>query len=500
MAQNYGPMVQSLRESFSSGKTLSLTYREKQLRSLMRMYKENGSKIVEALAIDLRKSKQETVTMEIGILVNDLRSMLGNLSQWAKCERPPKDIVTCIDGVYVYHEPFGVVLVFGAWNYPLQLTMAPVHGAIAAGNCVIIKPSEVSSATSKFFADTIPKYLDSSCYKVVTGGPVEATALLRERFDFICFTGSTTVGKIIHAAAAKHLTPTMLELGGKSPTYIDDSVDITLTARRLLWGKCVNAGQTCIAPDYVLCSRKVQEKLLGVVPKIIREFFGDNMQDSPDFPRIVNDRNFSRLVQMLDNGRVAYGGNYDAKDRYIELTVLTDLKETDLAMTEEIFGPILPIFNVESAYEAINFIKKREKPLSLYLFSNNKSDVKLFLTNTSSGGVCVNDTIMHFAVEALPFGGVGCSGMGKYHGEESYKAFTHRKSCLYKGFNPVIEKLAAARYPPYSESKIHLLSMLTKKRFFPSIPFGHIFMFIVGALVAWGGKSALKHVGWRLND
>lgn len=499
MAQNYTNIVQSLRESYESGKTLPISFREKQLKALQRMYKENEKKIIEALAFDLRKSKQETIITEIHILQNDLNIQLHNLKKWSQREKAEKDIATCVDGVYVYHEPYGVVLVIGAWNYPLQLTLAPVHGAISAGNCVIIKPSEVATATAKFIAEHIPKYLDTSCYRVVTGGVTETTELLKERFDFIFFTGSTTVGKIIHEAASKHLTPTVLELGGKSPVYIDDSVNMEVAVRRLLWGKIMNAGQTCIAPDYVLCTKTVQEKLVSVTPKIMKQFFGDNMQDSPDYTRIINERNFTRLTQMLKNGKIAYGGNYDAKDRYIELTILTDVNENDPVMQEEIFGPILPLITVNNAQEAINFIKKREKPLSLYIFSNNKNDVKLFLNTTSSGGVCVNDTIMHFAVESLPFGGVGSSGMGKYHGIESYKTFTHRKACLYKGYNAIIERLAASRYPPYSNSKIKALAALTKKRFFPHIPLGHILMFAFGAFVAFSYKNFMKQFGLRNN-
>lgn len=499
MAEKYSDVVQFLRDSFNTGKTLPLSFRENQLRALKRMYEENETKIIEALAFDLRKSKQESLVTEYGILMNDLHIQLNKLKEWSKRETPEKDIVTIVDGVYVYHEPYGVVLVIGPWNFPIQLSMLPVHGAIAAGNCVILKPSEVATACEKFIAEHVPKYLDSSCYKVVTGGINETTQLLKERYDFIFFTGSTTVGKIVHQAASKHLTPTVLELGGKSPVYIDDTVDIEVAARRLLWGKVVNAGQICIAPDYVLCSKKVQEKLLAVTPKIIRQFFGDKMQDSPDYARIINDRNFTRLLEMLKDGKKAYGGEYDAKDLYIELTILTDVKETDLVMKEEIFGPILPIFNVTNAIEAIDFIKKREKPLSIYIFSNNKKDIKMFLNDTSSGGVCINDTIMHFAVDSLPFGGVGSSGMGKYHGVDSYTTFTHRKSCLYKGYNPIIEKLASARYPPYSNAKTNLLNQLTKKRFFPKIPFGHILMFAFGAILALSYKNLLKQFDFKRN-
>lgn len=493
----YTNLVNSVRTAYASGKTKNVDFRIQQLKNLQRMYTENEKSILNALDADLKKSKQESITTELEILQNDLRAILMNIQDWVKPINGDKDIVTCLDGVYIYHEPYGIVLIIGAWNFPMQLTLLPVAGAIAAGNCVIIKPSELSTHCSQLIAQLIPKYLDNDCYKVILGAVPETTELLKERFDYIFFTGSPAVGKLVHQAAAKHLTPTTLELGGKSPVYIDDTVNLEIAARRILWGKYVNAGQTCIAPDYVLCTKEVEQKLVAIAPKILKEFYGDNIKDSPDFGRIVNERNFQRITQYLKCGKVAFGGDVDSNERYIKPTVLVDLKPTDPVMTDEIFGPILPIMNVSNAYEAIQFINSREKPLALYIFSTNKSEIDLFMQNTSSGGVCVNDTIMHFAVEALPFGGVGNSGMGKYHGKVTFETFSHKKACLWKSYNPLIETLASARYPPYSDSKISMLLLLLKKRRFISLKyFPHICMFAMGLAASVYLRPYLKQWGY----
>lgn len=304
--------------------------------------------------------------------------------------------------------------------------------------------------------------------------------------------GSTSVGKIVQAAAAIHLTPTILELGGKSPVYMDNTVNLELAARRILWGKCVNLGQTCIAPDYLMCSKEVEQAFLEIAPKIIKEFYGENLRASPDIGRIINDRNFSRIKEYLSCGKVAYGGEVEPNERFIHPTILTDVKANDKVMTEEIFGPILPIFNVESVQDAVKFINNREKPLALYIFSSNNKDVKHILDNTSSGGVCINDTIMHFAVPALPFGGVGESGMGKYHGKVTFDLFSHQKSCLWKNYNPLIEALASARYPPYSDRKTYFLNYLLKHRNWIKMPYlPHLLMFLFG----FGVAIICKHYG-----
>ncbi|GAB0098231.1 Aldehyde dehydrogenase [Sergentomyia squamirostris] len=490
----YDDVMQKAHAAFASGKTKDVDFREKQLKALMRLYEENQAEMEAALAADLRRSKQESNLLEIEFLKNDLKNTLMHLRDWAKPVKPEKTFVNMLDGVYIYKEPFGVVLVMGAWNYPLQLTLLPVAAAISAGNCVVIKPSEISPNCAKFILDKVPRYLDNECYPVVVGGIPETTELLKHKFDYIFFTGSSNVGKIVHAAANKHLTPVTLELGGKSPCYLDNSCNIAYATRRILWGKLINAGQTCIAPDYLLCSKEVQGKFLEEARKVLQEWYGQNTQQSPDLCRIVNTRNYQRLTQLLKSGNVALGGKSDSDERFIEPTILIDVKPNDPIMQEEIFGPILPIVNVENAYEAIKFINSRDKPLALYIFSEKKGDVNLILKNTSSGSACVNDTVMQIAVESLPFGGIGMSGMGFYHGKYSFDTFSHMKSCLVKNFNPLGEKLASGRYPPYSESKTNFVAFLMRKRRGLSTQYlSHLFAFGLGVAVVLITHALMKY-------
>ncbi|KAF4526148.1 hypothetical protein B566_EDAN012459 [Ephemera danica] len=420
----YSNVVQRARTAFLSGKTRDVEFRRKTLQQMLKMYEENGTEMVAALGKDIRKAKQESVILEIEYLKNDIKGTLMKLDEWTKPVKPPKNMAYMLDDVTLYHEPFGVALIIGAWNYPLQLALLPMHGAVAAGNCVVIKPSEVSPACAQLIADLIPKYLDQECFHVVLGGVEETTQLLKERFDYIFYTGSTSVGKIVRQAANEHLTPVTLELGGKSPVYIDDTVNIDIATKRVLWGKLINLGQTCIAPDYVLCTKSTQTAFIEAAKKILHEWYGDNPKDSPDLARIVNERHYQRIMNLMANsGKAVIGGNGNASEKFIEPTILVDVSPNDPVMQDEIFGPILPIINVKNAYEAIQFINAREKPLALYIFTNNKKERELIINNTSSGGICCNDTVMHLGVEDLPFGGVGNSGMGQYHGYCSYKDF-----------------------------------------------------------------------------
>uniref|UniRef100_A0A8D8IY14 Aldehyde dehydrogenase n=4 Tax=Culex pipiens TaxID=7175 RepID=A0A8D8IY14_CULPI len=482
---NFADIVQQLHTTFGSGRTRDVAFREKQLQNLLRMYEENHAEMARALAADLRKHKQEAYLMEIEFLMNDLRSTIFKLRDWVKPDRPEKTMVNMMDGVFIYKDPYGVVLVMGAWNYPLQVTLVPVAAAIAAGNCVLIKPSEVAPATSRFIAETIPKYLDQDCYRVVEGGVKETSELLKQKFDYIFYTGSGRVGRIVHQACNENLTPCTLELGGKSPCYIDSTADIAIATKRILWGKFINAGQTCIAPDYVLCSKSVQKQFLEEARSVLKEWYGENAKDSPDLCRIINQQHFQRLSSMIKGANVAIGGDMDASEKYMAPTVLIDVKACDPVMQDEIFGPILPILTVESPQEAINFINARDKPLAMYIFSKNEAARDALIANTSCGGICVNDTLGHFAVESLPFGGVGPSGMAAYHGKYGFDSFTHKKSCLMKDFNALGEKLASSRYPPYSDSKLSFLSTLLKKRQGFSIRFlPYALMFGVGVASA----------------
>ncbi|XP_063626834.1 aldehyde dehydrogenase, dimeric NADP-preferring [Cydia splendana] len=467
---NIEEVVQRARDTFARGVTKPLAWRKQQLKNLLRMYEENYNAMVEALHKDLRRSKMEAVLLEVDYLINDLKSMLHHIDEWAKPEHPSKGFVNMLDEVVIYNDPYGVALVIGAWNYPLQLLLLPMAGAIAAGNTVIVKPSELSVACANFVVETLPKYLDNDAVQVVEGGPAETTELLKQRFDYIFYTGGTNVGKIVHAAAAKFLTPVTLELGGKSPVYIDSTADLEVTTKRILWGKFINSGQTCIAPDYILCSKEIQDKFVAEAKKVLKEWYGEDPQKSPDLCRIVNSRHFSRLQALVDasKDKIAIGGKYDAQERFITPTILTNVTGSDKIMEDEIFGPILPILPVQNAYEAIKFINEREHPLVLYVFSMEANIQKLFREQTRSGSLAYNDTIMFYGVETLPFGGVGHSGVGAYHGKATFDTFTHKKSCLIKNFSPIGEKLASGRYPPYTDGKLSFITTLMRKRHGPS--------------------------------
>ncbi|XP_031367358.1 aldehyde dehydrogenase family 3 member B1 isoform X3 [Apis dorsata] len=494
MIMDYASLVERTRNVFINGKTRSLKWKQTQLKQSLLMIQECKQEIISALASDLRKSKFESVIMEINIVEGEIKHLLMSLKEWSADEKPPKDMVNIMDRVEIKKDPYGVVLIMGPWNYPFQLIMAPLAGALAAGNCIIVKPSEISSATAKLIADIIPKYLDQECIHVILGGISETTELLKQRFDYIFYTGSSSVGKIIHQAANKFLTPITLELGGKSPVYIDNTVDMDITVKRVLWGKCVNAGQTCIAPDYILCSEEIQNKFVTKAREILKDWYGNNPKESPDLSRIINEHHYQRLIKYLNNGRIVIGGDCDPNEKYISPTILVDIKSTDPVMQDEIFGPILPIINVNNAYEAIKFINNRESPLVIYIFSKDRGVQDLIINQTRSGSVGVNDTIMQYCVDSIPFGGVGNSGMGCYHGKYTYDTFVHKKGCLIKYFNKLEEALASGRYPPYSDKNLSFLQILMAKR--PDIPgikyFPYLLAFGLGILATYSVLIILK--------
>uniref|UniRef100_A0A8D1AU82 aldehyde dehydrogenase [NAD(P)(+)] n=2 Tax=Sus scrofa TaxID=9823 RepID=A0A8D1AU82_PIG len=401
------------------------------------------------------QSTFESQVSEISISQSEINLALRNLRAWMKDEKVSKNLATQLDSAFIRKEPFGLVLIIAPWNYPVNLTLMPLVGALAAGNCVVLKPSEISKSTEKVLAEVLPRYLDQSCFAVVLGGPEETGQLLEHKFDHIFFTGSPRVGKIVMTAAAKHLTPVTLELGGKNPCYVDDNCDPQTVANRVAWFRYFNTGQTCVAPDYILCSPETQARLLPALQSAITRFYGDDPRASPDLGRIINHKHFQRLRGLLSCGRVAIGGQSDDSDRYIAPTVLVDVQETEPVMQEEIFGPILPILNVRGLDEAIDFINRREKPLALYAFSNNSQVVKRVLAQTSSGGFCGNDGFMHMTLSSLPFGGVGASGMGNYHGKFSFDTFSHHRTCLLR--SPGLEKIYAIRYPPHSPRNLRVL-------------------------------------------
>ncbi|XP_018017522.1 aldehyde dehydrogenase, dimeric NADP-preferring isoform X2 [Hyalella azteca] len=479
-------IVEDVRKVFNSGRTLNVDFRKAQLRSLQKMYLEHKDDFCSALASDLHKPAHEAIVLELNLVIGDIDHILARIDNWVQPEKVPRNLLTIFDTPMIYNDPYGVVLIMGAWNYPVQLGLLPLAGAIAAGNCVVVKPSEHAPAVSSLIARLLPKFIDNECYQVVEGGVPETTELLKERFDYIFFTGSSHVGKIVQRAAAEHLTPTTLELGGKSPVYLDDTVNLDIATRRIMWGKLINCGQTCIAPDYLLCSKTVQEAFVAKAREVINEFYGEDPKASPDYCRIVAERHVDRLSEYLKDGTVVVGGEVDKKQKYFAPTILTDVSPTSKVMTEEIFGPILPIVNVENVHDAIKFIKTRDKPLTAYVFSNKDSVVERFYVSVTSGGGCVNDTMVHLGVPELPFGGVGSSGMGAYHGHFSFLTFTHRKSCLHRNYNPIAEWIGSKRYPPYTPKNTQFLSFVTKEMKLPSLRYlPHLVCFAVGAASAY---------------
>ncbi|XP_048215669.1 aldehyde dehydrogenase family 3 member B1 isoform X2 [Perognathus longimembris pacificus] len=454
--------LRRLREAFREGRTRPAEFRAAQLRGLGRFLQDHKQRLQEALAQDLHKSAFESLVSEVAISQGEVDLALRSLRTWMKDEPVARNLATQMDSAFIRKEPFGLVLIVAPWNYPVNLTLVPLVGALAAGNCVVLKPSEISRSTEKILAEELPRYLDQSCFAVVLGGPSEMGQLLEHRFDYIFFTGSPHVGKIVMAAAAKHLTPITLELGGKNPCYVDDNCDPQTVANRVAWFRYFNTGQTCVAPDYVLCSPEMQERLLPALQSAITRFYGDDPKSSPNLGRIISHKHFQRLQGLLRCGRVAIGGQSDESERYIAPTVLVDVQAAEPVMQEEIFGPILPLLTVRSLDEAIDFINQREKPLALYAFSNSSQVVRQVLARTSSGGFCGNDGFMHMTLASLPFGGVGNSGMGRYHGKFSFDTFSHQRACLLR--SPGMEKINHIRYPPYTPGKLRLLLLAMDER------------------------------------
>jgi len=429
----FDKLVEGLRTTFASGRTRSIEWRKRQLDALHRMLREGEQEIVAALAADLGRSGFEGWLGDVRSSQRDIEHTRRHFESWAQPETvsPPWQLFAV--GTKVLREPLGVVLVMAPWNYPVYLLVTPLAAAIAAGNAVVCKPSELTPTVSATLARLFPKYLDSDAITLVEGGAPVAESLLNERFDHILYTGGPNVARIVMTAAAKHLTPVTLELGGKSPAIVDATASIGVAAGRIAWGKFINCGQTCIAPDYVLVERSVEKPLLDALTATISARYGNDPSASPDLGRIVNERHFDRLVGLLDGGgyqSIACGGQRDRAKRYIAPTVLAGVDPGAPIMSEEIFGPILPVIPVDSVDDAIRFVNEREKPLALYMFSNSSKASQRVLTSTSSGGACINDAVTHVFVDELPFGGVGQSGMGAYHGRTGFETFSHRKSVL----------------------------------------------------------------------
>lgn len=406
------------------------------------------NKIYEALNKDLGKCRLEGFTTEVGLVLSEIDYMKKNIYKFSKRKKVKTPIMFFGGSSYIIPEPYGTILIIGPWNYPFQLVMNPLVGAIAAGNCAVVKPSELSPKVSSVITHIINSVFAKDYVVSIEGGIDASKELLSQKFDYIFYTGSTAVGKVIMEAAAANLTPVTLELGGKSPCIVDEKVNIKTAARRIAWGKFMNSGQTCVAPDYILVHKKVKKELVENIIASINEFYGPNPIDCKDYAHIINERHFARLLSLMKDGNILYGGNSSQKKLSISPTILDCVCENSKIMQDEIFGPLLPVMEFESIDEAVGFVNSRPKPLALYIFSKDKASIKKVLRDTSSGGVCVNDTINHIITHGLPFGGVGESGMGRYHGKASFDTFSHLKSVL---FNQIAYDMRL-KYPPYTVS------------------------------------------------
>lgn len=452
-------LMARLRAHFDAGHTRSRVWRCDQLLALRRMILENEESLELALAEDLGKPATEAQITEIGFVLAEIDHAVKHLSSWLKPQRVRVPASLMPASAKVVSEPLGVVLIIGPWNYPVQLVLAPLVGALAAGNTVVIKPSEIAPATSNLLVQLVDAYLDNGAVDVVEGAAAETGWLLEQPWDHILYTGNERVARIIAEAAAKHLTPTTLELGGKSPTFVDETTDIASAARRIAWGKFVNAGQTCVAPDYVLVTPAVRPALERALAAAIVEMFGDDLRASRSYGRIVNERHFARLTELVSSSKLAPITGADPKTKFIPPSIVT-ADPTSLIMQEEIFGPILPMIDVADYNAAIEFINARPKPLALYVFSESAAVRRAFTTRTSSGALGFNIPLAHMSVHDLPFGGVGLSGSGSYHGKRSFDIFSHQKAVLSKPLRPETLRVI---FPPYSRSKRSIVTGALRK-------------------------------------
>jgi aldehyde dehydrogenase (NAD+) len=453
---HFTDLLAKQRHYFKAQHTKTLAARKSTLQRFKQLLQENEAKIYAAVHADFQKSEHEAFLTEWAILIKDIDEALGALPKWMKAQRVRTNLVNLPGKSYMVPEPLGVCLVIGAWNYPIQLSFAPAIAALAAGNTVILKPSELAANSAQCMAELVEQYFDPQLFTVVLGGVAETTALLQERFDKIFFTGSPAVGRIVYQAAAKHLTPVTLELGGKSPAILTPSTDLPTAIKRLVWAKFLNAGQTCIAPDYVFVHESIYLECLRLLQQEIEK--NQYKVGNKNYVQIINERNLARLEQLLDKDKIAFGGHIDREKRTISPTLLKDVRFDDAIMQEEIFGPILPLLPYTNFEDALSYIQDHEKPLSAYLFSNDKAEQAAWLGQLSFGGGCINDAIMHITNPNLPFGGVGQSGNGSYHGKAGFDTFSHRKSVFEK---PRLFEVPL-KYPPYTAVKMNWIKRLLK--------------------------------------
>jgi len=449
-------LVAKQRTFFNTHTTKDIAFKIKQLDTLQTVLRENETLLNEAIYTDFKKSEFDTYVSELALLYSDIKEAKRNIKKWSKRKRVSTNLLNFPASSYIIPEPLGVCLIIGAWNYPYQLSFAPVIAALAAGNTVILKPSELPSNTSRVMATLINDNFDPNVFKVVEGGVPETTELLEQDFDKIFFTGSTKVGKIVYKAAAENLIPVTLEMGGKSPAFVTEDCNLKMTVKRMVWAKFLNAGQTCIAPDYVMVHEAVKDKFLELAKAEIEQ---QKFQfDNHNYVQIINDDNFDRLEKMISPNQLYYGGNTDKQERYIQPTILQDVSFTDVVMQEEIFGPILPIISYTDLEEAISEVRKFPKPLSCYVFTNDKRVKNKILDEISFGGGAINDAVMHISNPKLPFGGVGQSGIGNYHGKAGFDCFTHYKSILDK---PTWLELPI-KYHPHTAQKLKWIKRMMK--------------------------------------
>ncbi|MDR1098347.1 MAG: aldehyde dehydrogenase family protein [Tannerella sp.] len=444
---NYQQLLEKQRAFFATGKTRNMAFRIEQLKKLRRVVIEKHQDIENALYKDLRKSEFEAFATEVTAMIDEINCAVENLETWLTPVDAPSPPLFGQAESKIYYEPYGAVLILNTWNYPFVLCFKPLVGALAAGNCCVVKPSEVAPTTSNVLADLINTAFEEEYCVAIECGAEETAGLLKERFDFILYTGGTNVGRMVAKAAAEHLTPTVLELGGKSPCIVDKSADIERSVGSICWGKFINSGQTCTAPDYVWVHREVKDKLIEALKKQIKAFYGDDIKHNPDFGRIINRCHFERLRGLMQEGQVVFGGETDEDQNYISPAILDGITWDHKIMQEEIFGPLLPVMIFENLEEVVRTLAGREKPLALYLYTTDKASEEMIINNLSFGGGCVNATLMHMLNTNLPFGGVGNSGHGSYSGRWSVETFSHKKGVL----NRALSDEPAPVFPPYKD-------------------------------------------------
>ena len=454
----FNSLVQEQNIFFSRNQTKNIAFRKATLKKLLNLIEVNEENLLDAIYQDMGKSKLETVATELGIIKSEITFSLQHIGQWTKKKYVNTPLANIPAASYIISEPLGTTLIIGAWNYPLLLTLHPLISAIAAGNTVIIKPSELTPQCSRTIAHIINTHFDKSFIHVIEGGVKETTHLLQQKWDKIFFTGSTKVGKVIYEAAAKYLTPVTLELGGKSPAIVCADASIKISAKRIVWGKFINSGQTCVAPDYLLVDAKIKDKLIVELIHQIKQIYGQDPAKSEALVKIIDSKNFDRLMNLMDSEKVVHGGDSSKKDLFIAPTLLHPVSLTDPIMQEEIFGPLLPIIEYDTLEDAIEIIKGQPKPLSLYTFTENTQIKNRILHEVSFGGGCINETLVHLANHDLPFGGVGHSGMGNYHGKFGFDTFSHQKAIHDK---PSWFELPI-KYPPFTNLKLKVISWLLR--------------------------------------